>query len=171
MKHLKNEIIFRDTVYSSPLMMTALSAPAVIEACISMRVWKIFRAIGIVHLAAALLFFAMMILLRTFSIKINTKEIIFGFGFIRKRIALSKIREARIMEASFQTTGIGVRKAPYGYQAWTPRLGAAVRITLKDGAAAGYIISTGYPKDLVTTLDELTKSNSEPLANAEKSRK
>lgn len=132
-------------LFAIPILLEAyLSYQSVIE-------WHI-RQVAYIHLFCAALFVLVAGIFNRFTVLVTDTEIVFGFGVFRKRISLDDIHATSLAEASFRTTGIGIHIVSGGYWAWVARTGPALRLTVGNNMAGGYILSSSRPRDLAAAI-------------------
>lgn len=123
-----------------------------LEAYLSYALVRESRAGAIISALVAALCLALTFLLRRFTVEVTDRELVFGFGFLRRRIALTQIGASSITETSLKTTGIGIHYCPGPSWAWIAKTGLALVVNMTSGSVASYIISTSRPRDLAAAI-------------------
>ena len=111
-------------------------------------------AVHLIQWAIVSLFVVIAILMRELSIRVDTENLVFGFGPLRRKLRLSDINGVKVLDTETIKTGPGIRALSEGRMAWIAATGTAVEVKTvnTNGHPAAYVISTNRPHDLASAL-------------------
>jgi len=128
-------VLFRSSVVSR-ITLTALGATAVVAPAAILATGRFAAAPGYVVLFAAAVFIMDLLFLLNFyklEVTFDGRAVTFGYGVLRKRVALTDIVTAQSVDINwwrFGGTGIRVRR---GQRAWVTGSGPAIELVTTDG--------------------------------------